>query len=676
MREYLSKYGKYGIVMMASSFLFIAIYGVHILDVTYVEWLLSGGDLTQHYIGWKFFRIAPWQNMIGMMNNIAYPFSESIIYTDSIPLAAVLCKLLREILPTRFQYFGIWGLICFVLQGLMAALILNKYLKNNVQIIMGSLFFVLAPVMLRRMYWHTSLSAHFIILLAIALYLYHDQWFKEWWKSFVIWGAMGLLCASVHIYYVPMCGVILLGFVILNFMSNHKVVAAIVPLIAYMLCALFMIWWLGGFSSGMDDGAPGLGYYSFNLNGFFNPQDWSSFFKGTENYAGGQYEGFAYVGSGIIVLVIISVVFIVWHLRKKNHIMQSIKEHRNVLVSTGMCIVIVFMSASNEISLGDNLLFKLPLSKPIESIWSVFRASGRLIWPAVYMLMIFAICTGVRAAEKSKRVWSGTAILAICLLLQVFELKDKLVEKRAEFSRVVTAQNQLEDAIWTSTFPYLGIEAVVFADKEHLSQEELYVFSDYASNHDMTINDFYFARALEYRITDVAQDFLKHPNNKTIYLFSEDEWWSCNNYELHYYLIDNFIIGLQEPLNHREEVNLSELAVWFYRFEGQYISGGEDIDGVRYLHEGGVSYGPYKMVPDGEYFITIEGEGLEKTNLLCYYDGSMDHSIEMKNLVIKSDKVCYQVSLEQEIKDLEIVIQNASKQDVIIRRIQIQKIGL
>ena len=36
--------------------LFIAIYGVRILDPTYDEWLFAGGDLTQHYIGWLYFR--------------------------------------------------------------------------------------------------------------------------------------------------------------------------------------------------------------------------------------------------------------------------------------------------------------------------------------------------------------------------------------------------------------------------------------------------------------------------------------------------------------------------------------------------------------------------------------------------------------------------------------------
>ena len=34
---------------------FLAIYGGYVLDVTNENWLLTGKDLTQHYIGWKYY---------------------------------------------------------------------------------------------------------------------------------------------------------------------------------------------------------------------------------------------------------------------------------------------------------------------------------------------------------------------------------------------------------------------------------------------------------------------------------------------------------------------------------------------------------------------------------------------------------------------------------------------
>lgn len=38
---------------LAGMLVFIACYGVSILDVTNDAWLLSGEDITQHYIGWS-----------------------------------------------------------------------------------------------------------------------------------------------------------------------------------------------------------------------------------------------------------------------------------------------------------------------------------------------------------------------------------------------------------------------------------------------------------------------------------------------------------------------------------------------------------------------------------------------------------------------------------------------
>ena len=45
---------------LAGMLVFIACYGVSILDVTNDAWLLSGEDITQHYIGWKFYRASEW----------------------------------------------------------------------------------------------------------------------------------------------------------------------------------------------------------------------------------------------------------------------------------------------------------------------------------------------------------------------------------------------------------------------------------------------------------------------------------------------------------------------------------------------------------------------------------------------------------------------------------------
>lgn len=46
--------------MLTGMAAFVMIYGIKILDVTYDAWLLNGGDLSQHYLGWCFFRESDW----------------------------------------------------------------------------------------------------------------------------------------------------------------------------------------------------------------------------------------------------------------------------------------------------------------------------------------------------------------------------------------------------------------------------------------------------------------------------------------------------------------------------------------------------------------------------------------------------------------------------------------
>ena len=64
---------------LAGMLVFIACYGVSILDVTNDAWLLSGEDITQHYIGWKFYRASEWTFPIGQIQGILYPQTSCII---------------------------------------------------------------------------------------------------------------------------------------------------------------------------------------------------------------------------------------------------------------------------------------------------------------------------------------------------------------------------------------------------------------------------------------------------------------------------------------------------------------------------------------------------------------------------------------------------------------------
>lgn len=71
---------------------FLAVYGVRVLDPTSVDWILNSlsPDPIQHYLGWELFRRSPVHlPYIGANYNAVYPFRTSVLFTDSLPLAAL-----------------------------------------------------------------------------------------------------------------------------------------------------------------------------------------------------------------------------------------------------------------------------------------------------------------------------------------------------------------------------------------------------------------------------------------------------------------------------------------------------------------------------------------------------------------------------------------------------------
>lgn len=657
MREWIKQNSTVISVAALSIAFFIFLYGIRVLDVTNTEWLMAGGDLSQHYLGWQFFRFAPWQIQIGMMNTIAYPYSESIIFTDSIPLFCILFKLMRRILPEEFQFFGLWGVFCFVMQGILAVRILGNYLKRKSETLIGAVFFLLTPVFVQRMFWHSALAAHFLILLAI-LFFVEEEKITSPVKSALCWGALGALVSAVHLYFLAMCGAVLFGFVIKKFLKKEWWTGA-VGLLSYLLTAAAVIWMLGGFSSGMDDGAPGLGYYSFNLNGFFHADGWSSILPELPYYADGQYEGFAYLGFGILCLAAIALL-----IQAKQRMPVTV----TAVIAAFVSVILVAASASNEVSFGSRLLFRIPLPGWVEELWAPFRSSGRLIWPVIYFIMIYAVCGGRKI--RKKYLWS--IVLSVCLFIQLADIGSKLWEKHDEFRMDQSYQESVDTGTLAGICADRPIRHLVFMEKEKLSQEDLYTFSDFAWKNEITINDFYFARYLDSPIDEVARDFAAHPSDDCIYLFGEEARMSLASYDLHYYRVGGFYAGVKEAVDGMHEVEPEEEADFAYLFNGENVEDGWDEAGVRYLSPGGCSFGPFLDLPAGEYSVIIEGEHLLESSLESYSSGGFEIH-EAENLYVGDTLITYDLFLPEDVQDYEIKLTNLSADIMKISAVSIRK---
>mgnify|MGYP003352552521 CR=1 FL=1 len=99
---------------------FFAVGGISILNPRNINWLLADFDMTLEYLGWAFYRYGPWTFPIGLNPNFGLDISSSIVYSNSLPLFAMVFKPLSSLLGEPFQFWGIWILLCFVLQAWMA----------------------------------------------------------------------------------------------------------------------------------------------------------------------------------------------------------------------------------------------------------------------------------------------------------------------------------------------------------------------------------------------------------------------------------------------------------------------------------------------------------------------------------------------------------------------------
>ena len=103
--------------------------GFETLNFTKTHWLFSGDDRSAHQIGWYFFKEDIWRFPLGSNPNFGDEIGNSIVYSDSIPLLALIFKAINFLLPEKFQYFSLWFILCFFLQGYLSYLLILDITK-------------------------------------------------------------------------------------------------------------------------------------------------------------------------------------------------------------------------------------------------------------------------------------------------------------------------------------------------------------------------------------------------------------------------------------------------------------------------------------------------------------------------------------------------------------------
>ncbi len=353
--------------------------GIDAINPLNDQWLMtSGSDWTPDYMAWGFYRNAEWNFPLGVFTGYSFPEQVSIGLTGAIPLVAVPLKILDPILPDQFQHFGLWLLLCYILQAIFSYHLLRLWgIKDRMLLALGSCMFVISYTLLDRIA-HTNLCAHWEILAGLCLY-FSPSYKNSWWKHGLI------IFASIWTHpYLIVFTIFIAWADFLKIGINHKV--KITQVAFYFVSSLLFAagaWYLIGnhvLDSEQARGS-GFGVFSANLNTFFTPKTDGGIMPALPRHYSTQYEGVAYLGIGVLV----SLLFFPYLIYKKKTTLPSLNRLKwpIIILATGM----FFFSLSNQICINEKLLLHYKLPEWAMDKAAILRASGRYIWLIHYLIL-------------------------------------------------------------------------------------------------------------------------------------------------------------------------------------------------------------------------------------------------------------------------------------------------
>jgi len=405
--------GMVGLLFSATiAFLFVGfVFGQDFVAGHSVYWRTEVRDVTQYVAGFNFFFNSPWHSPWLSFDALNYPQGTLATFVDAIPIYAFLLKLLLPAEWAPFNPYGAWVGLCFLLQA-VGAWWIAKELRVNSWVFLITLMVLLLnfPALLDRI-GHISLMSHWLLLFALALYL-KTQKQSEWpLKS---WTTLCFLAFFINIYlFVMVCGVFASAWLsAINPSAINRAKALWVPALTLLVTALLAMWPLPG---GNPSPEFGFGFYSMNLASPWMGGNTLSLptWLGLNPIAGftyvggpGQYEGFNYLGLGVLLLMLTST----WRM------LQSVERHKALFA---LLVVFTAYALSNHVMWGQYTFFEIKCPEWLLPLTSQFRASGRFFWLVAYTLLILSLYKTYQAFKPSQ-----FSLLALgMIVIQVFDLQ-------------------------------------------------------------------------------------------------------------------------------------------------------------------------------------------------------------------------------------------------------------
>ena len=656
---------------LLGALVFLILYGVRVLDPTCVDWILNNPspDPAQHYLGWVFYRRSGWHlPYLGANYSAIYPYRTSILYTDSIPLLAVLGKLLGGVLPARFQYLGLWGLFCYAMQGGLAQALIARVggvhpgdTAKNWASVLGAGVLVLFPALNIRMFAHTALAANWLVLLALWLWLCAEQSENRPTaaKLCLWWGILGLLCAGIHLYYLPMVGMVLVAACVQRALEKRGPAAVVLPVASFCGAALAELFVLGAFAANFA------GY----SNGYLSGADLANLFVPG---LGASWEQEIYAGLGTTIAVVLALAGLLVQHKQAG---AFFRRHKNVVIAALVLLVLDAIAATgNTVTFAGRTLFTVPIPQALMDFWAMFSSCARLAWLAGMLLAVAACGLVLRFCQGA----AAAVLLALCAAAQGFGQRAELAKRFAAYhdAAYYESTTQLTDTAWEQLAASGQFTHLAFAsfDFEH---DEFWDLAAFAADHGWTSNSFYMghmdgnlaAVTLAGEMNALAPD--------TLYAFVDEDALARNDFALHYYRLDGVLLGSVEPIDGLTEESADTAPAHTMTLEkSSVINGTADADGV-VLSSGGELLTEAWMLFPGNYRVTLTGSGFDHSYIYARHGliNQETYKMDVNFTGIAPDEMVFEFSTGEPLYYWRTAVHALDDTPLTITAIKVEKLG-
>ncbi len=493
------------------------LYGFEVVNPTYTDWIWHSEthDTAQHQLGWEFYRA---ESSGGMIKRLAPPTGLSMVFMDVIPLVALMVKPLAGVLPANFQYFGLWGLSCYILIGGLGALLVDTIWRRTrlaestklpwrwLAIGAGASLFVFSPIVLARSFYHPALAGQWIILLGILLVIETPR-LKSAGHLTAVWMVVLTGAILIHPYFLPMMGALMvLSAVRLidrqGWSGRYRWRVLAIMTIVPAAVAVGIFYLVGGFSLGTGAEVYDLADKGFNLLSFANPLGYSILPAFPNRSTSG--ETMMWLGLGVWLMLLLAAWLWRGNYRAAWLRLRRYQRRHRWMCRVGLTVsmLLLIFAVGVRIDAGPATLVQYSVPKPIYELWSAFRASAREAWVFYYATILLAgyfFAGGLTKWRERHHGRSVGVIVAMIILIVVgvqavdILASPRAIAKRRDFRRITGTSAQFTPLDLGSI--YHGQKQLIALDESFRGdQSGTYIIGRTALRYGMSLNAGFFAR--------------------------------------------------------------------------------------------------------------------------------------------------------------------------------------